>query len=201
MSNEKILDAFTNIDDELIRAADVVVLPKKHTLRWVSGIAAGLALVIAIGAAPMLRGTVKPDRPVNIGDGVGNSNYHGSELSMYQKYKYAVDAGRFARYEQGRVIAQSKVGEKIEDVTVTAGWVYTNGGEYWLANEHARAEIFEILGVDADTAVAIRFLDKLEAQTTEQFYVIMNPEADLTPVQNYIIQPYDPSESDGMMEE
>jgi hypothetical protein len=129
--------------------------------------------------------TTEPD------DGPNGSGYEivnpDGEWAPYTRYKYAVDEGRYAAYIQGKVITEKNVGGKLEDVTVTAGWMYMNGGEYWRADEHARAEIYEIKGVSTDVAVAIRFTDALEAQRTNCYYVIMNPEADLTPVQDYII--------------
>jgi uncharacterized membrane protein len=64
-------------------------------------------------------------------------------------------------------------------------WVDENNNR--LSEEHARAEIYEITGVSTDVAVAIMFIDELEAQTTTMYYVIMNPEADLSPVQQYIV--------------
>ena len=44
-----------------------------------------------------------------------------------------------------------------------------------------------MVGATVAVAAAIRFVDELEAQVTTMYYVIMNPEADLTPVQDYII--------------
>lgn len=105
-----------------------------------------------------------------------------------------------ASYVKGRGIADKYVGSKLEDVTVTAGW--TDADRKMLSEEHARAEIYEISGVSTDVAVAIRFIDQLEAQTTTMFYVIMNPTADLTPIQTYIIEdsPWEQNDGGGMSE-
>ena len=133
------------------------------------------------------------------GEGIGNPNYTGNEIGLYEKYEYYVDSGEFASYVQGRVINESKVGEKISDVTVTAGWVRPEGLPQ-AKKEHARAEIYKITDVSTDVAVAIKFLDKLEAELTTFYYVIVNPDADLTPVKEYVIT-YDTEEqNDGGIE-
>ncbi len=111
---------------------------------------------------------------------------------LAERYKYAIDGGKYAAYEPGRVIDASLAGNKLDDVTVSAGWVYVLDGETWVNNEHGKAEIFEITGVSPDTAVALKFTDKLEAVRNDMFYVLLNPAADLTTVQEYVIPNVDP---------
>ena len=110
---------------------------------------------------------------------------------LEKQYDYSIDAGKFSGYVRGRVIEDGKIGKTLEKVTVTAGWFDADGNR--LTEEHANAEVYEIDGVSTDVAIAIKFLDKLEAETTTHFYVVMNPEADLTPVQDYIISANLPS--------
>ncbi len=43
------------------------------------------------------------------------------------------------------------------------------------------------MGIDNNVAVALKFVDKGEAVTTTYYYVIMNPNADLSAVEEYII--------------
>ena len=50
-----------------------------------------------------------------------------------------------------------------------------------------------INGVSSDVAVALKFLDKGEAVTTTHYYVILNPNADLSIVEEYIITPIVPN--------
>ena len=47
--------------------------------------------------------------------------------------------------------------------------------------------------ISKDVAVALKFIDKGDALTTTHYYVIMNPEADLTPVKDYLIRPPEPN--------
>ncbi len=106
-----------------------------------------------------------------------------------KRYFYKVDEGDFSTYIGGRVISEDKIGEKIADVSVTAGWetwVGTNLTET-VPTENLRAEIYSIVDISNDVAVALKFNDKGEALTTTRYYVIMNPNADLTAVEDYII--------------
>ncbi len=115
-----------------------------------------------------------------------------NEFSGYKKsYFYKVDDDNFSSYIGGKVINKDKLGEKISDVTVTAGWETWVGGKITetVSTENLRAEVYSIDGVSNDVAVALKFIDKGEAVTTTHYYVILNPDADLSSVKEYII-PY-----------
>ena len=192
MKEDVLIQAIGSIDDSLIEGAEKAAAKNAVKISWVKwgSVAAALALAAAIGAM-ILPGMFRADTPITLpigenGEGIGNPNYTGEEIGMYEKYEYSVDAGKYSSYVQGKVISDSRVGGKLEDVTVTAGWVRAEGLPQ-AEKEHARAEIYEIEGVSADVAVAIRFIDELEAELTTCYYVIMNPDADLAPVRNYII--------------
>ena len=192
MKEDIMRQAIGDIDDKLIEGSEKQQSVKRTRLSWVKwgSIAAAFVLVIATGIMilpGMLKGNdpvVTPDTPSTGGnEGINAGGY--VEGVFEKGYTYSVDEGKYASYVKGKVIADNYVGEKLDDATVTAGWTDADGK--MLSEEHARAEIYEIKGVSADTAVAIKFIDELEAQVTTMYYVIMNPEADLTPVQNYII--------------
>ena len=53
--------------------------------------------------------------------------------------------------------------------------------------------MYEITGIDGGIAVALKFIDQGEAVTTTHYYVIMNPTADLTAVEDYVIAPITPN--------
>lgn len=115
-----------------------------------------------------------------------------NEFSGYKKsYFYKVDDDNFSSYIEGKVINKDKLGEKISDVTVTAGWETWVGEKLTetVSTENLRAEVYSINGVSNDVAVALKFIDKGEAVTTTHYYVILNPDADLSSVKEYII-PY-----------
>lgn len=115
-----------------------------------------------------------------------------NEFSGYKKsYFYKVDDDNFSSYIGGKVINKDKLGEKISDVTVTAGWETWVGEKLTetVSTENLRAEVYSINGVSNDVAVALKFIDKGEAVTTTHYYVILNPDADLSVVKDYII-PY-----------
>ena len=107
-----------------------------------------------------------------------------------KQYVYSVDEAPFSAYESGKVIAEEKVGEKLREVTVTAGW--RRAGEQ-LSEETLKAEVYALREVSEDVAAALKFIDKGEALTTDHYYVILNPAADLTAVQAYVIPPYTPN--------
>ncbi len=122
------------------------------------------------------------------------------ETVLDKSYVYKIDEGQFSTYMGGKVIAQDKVGGKVADVTLTSGWINATNGE-WHTGEQLRGEVYAIEGVGNDVAVALKFIDKGEALTTTHYYVIMNPAADLSAVEDYIITPYSQSNDTGNVAE
>ena len=208
MKEDIMRQAIGDIDDKLIEGSEKQQSVKRTRLSWAKwgSIAAAFVLVIAMGIM-ILPGMLKGNDPVvtpNTPSTGGNEgiNAGGYVEGVFEKgYTYSVDEGKYASYVKGKGIADKYVGEKLEDVTVTAGWTDADGK--MLSEEHARAEIYEIEGVSTDTAVAIRFVDELEGENTIMYFVIMNPEADLTPVQPYIITftPFEQNDGDGNVQE
>ena len=109
-----------------------------------------------------------------------------------ESYVYSIDAGEFSGYMAGKVIEETLVEGKIGDVTLTAGWRNNTDG-VWRTRESLRAEVYAISDVPKEVAVALKFLDKGDALTTTHCYVILNPEADLAPVAEYVIRPMAPN--------
>ena len=111
---------------------------------------------------------------------------------MSEAYFYNVSDGIFSNYIIcGKVISEDKIDSKIDDVSVSAGW--KNNANEWLTTETLRAEVYLISDISKDVAVALKFIDKGDALTTTHYYVIMNPEADLTSVKEYLIAPIKPN--------
>lgn len=188
MKSDKIRRAIGGIDDELIEAADNGKNKKESRtwIRWAAPAAVFVFVLAAVfGTDLFKKGPSVTPRSSEIATG---------EFIVAEKFIYSVDAGRFAAYVGGKVIAETQLGNKLEDVTVTGGWFSVQGTHLTrLSEEHVKAEIFEIKGISADVAVAVKFLEKMDAATTDHFYVILNPQADLTPVQAYVI----PAETQG----
>ena len=116
----------------------------------------------------------------------------GHEAVLSEAYFYNVSEGVFSTYILcGKVISEDKIGNKIDDVSVSAGW--KNNANEWLTTETLRAEVYLINDISKDVAVALKFIDKGDALTTTHYYVIMNPEADLTSVKEYLIRPLEPN--------
>ena len=134
---------------------------------------------------------ITPITPNNSGD-EGIVNEGGIEEGSLEKYyDYGINGGAYATYISGKVIDSEKVGAKIESVTVTGGW--KNEAGEWISTENLNAEVYAIEGISSDVAVALKFIDQGEAVTTTHYYVIMNPNADLTAVKDYIIDPIIPN--------
>ena len=107
------------------------------------------------------------------------------EAAFYEAYCYSIDDPAYSAYIPGKVITTDRVGEKIGEATVTAGWKYADGT--MPVTEQLRCEIYQITEIDPATAICIKFLDKGEALTTDHYYVQINASADLSAVADYII--------------
>ena len=181
MKKEKLYETIGDINENYVNEAHMTAKKSRPgRLRW-GVMAACLALVVmvAIVAMPTMSNNTDTDPTV------------GTE-SMYELgYFYHIDEGSFSTYVGGKVIAEEKLGGKIDDVSVTAGW--RNEAGEWLSNENLRGEIYLIDGVSSDVAVALKFIDKGEAVTTTHYYVILNPNADVSIVEEYVIAPIVPN--------
>lgn len=191
MKTPRIANAVGLIDDDLVIGAanSTKTVNKNNWLKW-SSIAACFAILLAAAAITlpmMLKGNDPfPPTDTEIGEAV------------YEKgYFYNVDDGIFSTYIGGKVIAEDKIGNMLSNVSVTAGWK-NNTGE-WIYTEKLQGEVYSINGISNDVAVALKFIDKGEAVTTTHYYVIMNPNADLTPVKDYIIIPISPNNPEDEM--
>ena len=115
----------------------------------------------------------------------------GTEAVFSEAYVYNISDGEFSTYVSGKVISENKIDSKIDDVSVSAGW--KNSFDEWRTTETLRAEVYLISGISKDVAVALKFIDKGDALTTTHYYVIMNPDTDLTSVKEYIIASIKPN--------
>ena len=182
MKTPRIVNAVGHIDDDLVSGTTRTKAVKKNAwLKWGS-IAACFAIMLmaAVVAVPMMFGGDDPVPPID------------DEYQYESGYFYQINEGAYSTYVGGKVIAEDKIGNKIADVNLTAGWK-DDKGEWKSETEALRGEVYTINGVSNDVAVALKFIDKGEAVTTTHYYVIMNPAADLTPVQDYIIAPIVPN--------
>jgi len=107
-----------------------------------------------------------------------------------QRYVYRITEGVFSSYVGGKVIEEDKLGRRLGRYAVEAGW--EKDGEK-LSSEKLKAEVYAINNVPGEVAVALKFLDKGEAITTDHYYVILNPQADLTAVSDYVIPDWTPN--------
>ena len=217
MKNDMLIRAVGMIDDDLIEAADA--LPAANARKWTKRAAVAAAFVFVTAAALAAPGILRssggpvmaPSQTCTSGAAgapfttVQDSTsavptltppQTGAETAFEKQYGYTLYDSPFASYVGGKVIDASKLGGTVKTGSsgetavcrVSAGWFDAEGK--MLTQEFGRAEVYEILGVDTAVAVAVRFLDDFEALTTDHYYVLLNPEADLTPVQEYVITPW-----------
>ena len=195
MKTPRIANALNQVDEDIVSgAARAKKVKKNNWLKWGS-IAACFVVMLAamLTVMPMLfeedSPVVPPDNgPVNEG-AVNDSGIAEGKLEKY--YDYEITSGAFVTYINGKVIDAEKIGAKLESVTVTGGW--KNEAGEWISTEALNADVYAIEGVSSDVAVALKFVDQGEAVTTTHYYVIMNPNADLTAVEDYIIAPIVPN--------
>ena len=179
MKKEKLYETIGDINENYVNEAHMTA--KKSRPGWLKwgAMAACLALVVMVAtvAMPMMS---------------DNGNTTPTIEYQYESgYFYDIDSGAFSTYVGGKVIAEDKIGSKVEDVSITAGW--RNGSGEWTTNESLRGEVYLIDGVSSDIAVALKFLDKGEAVTTTHYYVILNPNEDWSVVEEYVIAPIVPN--------
>ena len=216
MKTPRIADALNQIDDDLVNGAVRAKNVKKNNwLKWGSIAACFVVMLAALLAVmPMLFEKdsliITPDNePVNDSsiitpdnNSVGNEgnstvvpqnngvNGDGNgevEVELESYYDYGINSGAFATYINGKVIDAEKIGAKLESVTVTGGW--KNEAGEWMSIEALNAEVYAIEGISSDVAVALKFINQGEGVTTIHYYVMMNPAADLSIVEEYVREP------------
>ena len=182
MTTKQFSNALGNISEAYVDEAITYTAKKKNNLWLKLGAIAACFTVMLMAAAiaiPMMFNSEDPVPPID------------NEATYEKGYFYNIDEGTFSTYVGGKVIAEDKIGSKITDISVTAGW--KNDTDEWTSTEKLRGEVYAIAGISNNVAVALKFIDKGEAVTTTHYYVIMNPNADLTPVEDYIITPIIPN--------
>lgn len=113
------------------------------------------------------------------------------EIQLESYYDFEINSYIFTHYIRGKVIGVEKVGSKLKSVTVTGGWKNATGE--WISTEALNAELYEITGIKSGVAVALKFIDQGEGATTTLYYVMINPNADLSDVEEYVRNPIDPN--------
>ena len=173
MKKERLYETIGDINENYVNEAHMTAKKSRPGwLRW-GVMAACLALVVMVATVAMPTMFNNTDIPPAISD---TPPANGTENKYESGYFYHVAEGVFSTYVGGKVIAEEKLGSKVEDVSVTAGW--KNAAGEWISTENLRGEIYLIDGVSSDVAVALKFLDRSEAVTTTHYYVMLNPNAD-----------------------
>lgn len=181
MKKEQLYEVLRDINEDYIEEARRTVRKSRPALFKWAAVAACLGVTVTVAAIAMpAMFNNENTTPTELATIPGETAYS-------ERYVYHIDNGYFSAYIGGKVIAEERIGGKIEDVILTAGWKNPQGE--WISQESLRGEVYLIDGVSKDIAVALKFLDKGEAVTLTHFYVILNPEADLTVMEEYTIPP------------
>ena len=140
-----------------------------------------LLIVSAVIVVPMLREDDPGNhRPLHWSDvsslfgEIGGSENVGSPSDMYEKAFHEINSGIYANYKSGSIISDDYVEEKVDAVVIRTGWYQSWNGKERDVYE-VNAEVYQIKGIDTKIAVAIKYLEKPHADTTEYFYVYSNP--------------------------
>ena len=201
MNGKDLLEGLNHVEDRYVDEAEYGKLRKRVPVGWISM----AACVCLIATVLLSSGGMKTAEDSAMAEAQNNGavlDRAESGLETYvetstalgygETYRYSIDESVFADYVGGKVIEEEKLGEKIGDVTLTAGW-HVNSEGTWKTQEALRGEVYAITGVAQEVAVALRFLDKGDAVTLDHYYVLLNPEADLSAVADYVIPDYMPN--------
>ncbi len=184
------MKSYNEMAESVLERRDKYVVERRTQMKKLTTIISCFCLCAIIGIG-VWQGGIFEAEPTPLGNETSENNTQQSsedvgELAPAESYVYEIAEGQFSAYIGGKVIAEDKIGSKVADVSLTAGWKNTPNGE-WISQEKLRGEVYSIEGIENDIAVALKFIDKGEAVTTTHYYVIMNPTADLSSVEEYVI--------------
>ncbi len=205
MKTNDFFEAMNDIDASLIERADRKTV-KKRPVWKIAAIAAAIALIAAgmLVLFPMMRrdGNEPDDTDENIvGDAIVWSNVFelfnpntGSGVieeakELVEKSFAEIETKKYAKYDLGNAFPLEKndefFGERLDEIKVRTGWyVYYNDTERDVVT--VKAEVYEIKGVSTDAAVAVKYLEKGTAKTTEHFYAALNTEYEFTTLADFL---------------
>jgi len=170
MTTKKFSNALGNIGEAYIAESVTYTAKPEHTL-WTSGVFAACFAAILIAAAVIVPVMLERDAPPP--SIAGTINTKPAEGKKYYDYSEIRD-GIYTSYIRGNTIAEDRIGSKIDEVAVTAGWKNEEGE--WISTQDLNTEVYSIDGVESDIAVALKLVDESEATT--RYYVIMHPNAE-----------------------
>lgn len=202
MKTNEFFDAMGNIDRTLIERADRKVMAKSHRpIMKIAAIAASFALLITglAAALPMLIGDEQPAIPQdaivwenmfdNIVFGKGGGLKIQEETGVLVESSFSeIEGKKYEKYKLGNCFSLENghefIGQKLDDITVRTGW-YLHFEEKETDVVTVKAEVYEIKSVSADAAVAIKYLEKGTATSTEHYYAAVNTEYSFTTLSGF----------------
>jgi hypothetical protein len=118
----------------------------------------------------------------------GSGNEMGESAVLVESSFSEIVSKKYEKYEVGNAFPLDKsgefIGEKLDEIKVRTGWyVYYNDTETDVVT--VKAEVYELRGVSTDAAVAVKYLEKGTAKTTEHFYAALNTEYKFSTLQSF----------------
>lgn len=101
--------------------------------------------------------------------------------AFYQLYTYVIVDSAFSDYRLGKVVGEEMVGERLEDAAAAGVYVQSDGTMQ--EDETLRCEIFDLTGVDPEIAVCVRFIDRGKGLSTDRYYLLYPPGADMSAIE------------------
>ena len=103
------------------------------------------------------------------------------EISFFE-----IKSSEYSAYKKnGPAISDEIVGKKIATITVRTGW-----RQLWNGNEHSvrevSAEVYEIINVKAQAAVAVKYLEKPVSDSTDFYYVYVNSYCEANSIEDFL---------------
>lgn len=191
MTREDFFESMKNIDASLIERADKeVTVKKRRPMLKIAAIAASFA-VLVVGLVAVLPSLIGDDGPIvqdaivwaDIADLLDPSNRNGDGEKIFEVPQGLLEKSSFAEiigtkyenYKKESTVPSEFIGEKIDEVEVRTGW-YLHLEKKEKDVKTVKAEVYAIKYMSTDAAVAIRFLEKPAAETTEHYYAAVNTE-------------------------
>lgn len=185
MKKEKLYELLSDIDEKYVTEAKAESHSKIIRIKWAAAAACFAIVLLTALALPRAFDDPYIALPPFV-DTDTSTQAIGTEAFWVEQYAYRIEHMSYSTYVPGKVISEDKIDEEISEVTVTAGWIIRNQ-EGLTEAKKLRAKLYKIQGIAKETAIAVKFIDKGDALTTTHYYVVMNPEADLTEIKDYII--------------
>ena len=118
----------------------------------------------------------------------GSGNEMGEAAVLVESSFSEIVSKKYEKYDLGNAFPLEKsgefIGEKLDEIKVRTGWYL-----HWNDTERdvvtVKAEVYALRGVSTDAAIAVKYLEKGTAKTTEHYYAALNTEYEFSTLQSF----------------